>query len=75
MPQMKGVIAEVLDAPCANDAGLRENMSQTVTKVECYHWLKADKSALYTFIYLLCMAMSSSFCEAFMVFLFKKTQH
>lgn len=48
---MKGVIAEVLDVLCADDAGLRENMSQTVTKVECYHWLEADSSALYTFIY------------------------
>jgi len=64
---MKGTIAEVLNVQCcAEDAGLRENMSQTVTEVESYHWLEAGQPALYT--YALCMAMSFSLCEKFMVF-------
>ena len=33
----KGDIAEAPETV----AGLRENMSQTVTKVESYHWLRA----------------------------------
>ena len=49
--QMKGAIAEVSDARCgAKDAGLRENMSQTVTKVESYHRLEAGQTALYTLL-------------------------
>jgi len=65
--RVKGTIAEVSDVRCcAKVAGLRENMSQTVTKVEGYHWLEAGQTALYT--YALCMTMSFSLCEKFMVF-------
>ena len=42
----KGDIAEAPETV----AGLRENMSQTVTKVESYHWLKAVTRLLYIII-------------------------
>ena len=52
LPQVKGVIAEVSKAQCCVDgAGLRENMSQTVTKVESYHWVEVVSSTLHTLLY------------------------
>ena len=44
LPRVKGVIAEALEAQCgAEAAGLRENMSQTVTKVERCHRSRAEQ--------------------------------
>ena len=41
----KGAAAEASKSRrgAAGDAGLRENMSQTVTKVESYHWSRAGR--------------------------------
>lgn len=56
------------------DAGLRENMSQTVTKVEGYHGFEAIIIALYTLI--LFMYSHEFFQkEKFVVFLHIKTKN
>ncbi len=62
-PKAKGAIAEASEAQGrADDAGLRENMSQTVTKVESYHWLEAEEYPFRIHFYTcLCMAVSFSF--------------
>ncbi|NLH01275.1 MAG: hypothetical protein GX488_05165 [Clostridiales bacterium] len=55
IPKGKGVIAEASEARWVDGAGLRENMSQTVTKVESYHWLEAADAALYAFLHPFCV--------------------
>ena len=70
-PEVKGAIAEASEAQSrVEGAGLRENMSQTVTKVESYHWLDAGEYPLRIhFCSSLCMTVSFSFFERLTFFM------
>ena len=71
----KGAAAEASKAAMARrDAGLRENMSQTVTKVESYHWSKAgnDPAGRGKPRDVSVLTVSFSFFERFAVFSFQQ---